>query len=559
MTFERPLFLWALAALAPVAVAFLMTRRRPRVVVPDLEAWLAAADAKRARAGWRTFRDKGSLLLNLAACAALAFAAAGPRPAAPQGTDWALVFDVSASMGARDGRWAKAVAGAEEFVRALPARDRFRVYLAGTAPRALGGWRGGGEELPALPSPEERSGDIEAALALAKEDAAARAGSLKTVAWTDRPSTADFAPRLGGPAANVSIDVIDAGRAWASSRVDVVLRITNRGNAAVSGAVALTCGREKLDLPWRDLAAGASRSLHGSVEAPEGGILEARLPAGDALSIDDAAFAFVPPLRHPLVLIAAPESKSPFLASALLSLGKALDPQSGIVAPGKEKGADLVVYDRCVPSGDPCIVISLPGAAATVENPAVTAWAADHALLRGLDLSRLRVASAWPLPLDPGATVLIDSAAGPLATATADRVTLGFALEHSNFPLLAAFPLFVRNAVEVLSRERPLPPAVTGDWVTPFEGEYDAWEGGATEARSGPWRAEQPGYAIFTQRGVSRPLAINFFDPAESALPEPPPGRELPVPQPEPSPPWMLLALAAALLLALDWALLARR
>ncbi len=570
MTFERPLFLWAFAALAPVAVAFLMRRRRPRVVVPDLEAWLAAAEGKRALAGWRTFRDKGSLLLNLAACAALALAAAGPRPAAPQGTDWALVFDVSASMSARDGRWEEALAGADAFVRGMTSNDRYRVYLAGERPRAVGGWRSAREALPDLPLPVERAGDVEGALALAAQDPGLRAGTLKTVAWSDRESKADFAPRISMESDNVAIEAIDAERAWGSAEVRIRLRVANYGRETVTPMIWASIGKDDVEIRWPTVPPAAPVTVEASVQSPEGGVLKVQLlhnPLGDSrvdarrhgLEIDDTAYAVVPSLRPPLVLIAAPESKSPFLASALLSLGKALDPESGIVAPGKEKGADLVVFDGCAPSGDPCVVIGAPGAAAEVENPAVTAWAADHPLLRGLDLSRLRVARARPLPRDPAATVLIDSAAGPLAAATADRVTLAFALEDSNLPLLAAFPLFVRNAVEALSRERPLPPAVTGDWLTPFEGEYDAWEAGATEPRSGPWRAERPGYAVFTRGGVSRPVAVNFFDPAESALGEPPPGRALPAPQPEPSPPWILLAAAAALLLAVDWALVAKR
>lgn len=560
MTFERPLFLWALAALAPVVAAFLVKRRRARVVVPDLEAWLAATAGKRVPAGWRQLREAGSLALNLAACAALALAAAGPRPSAPQGTDWALVFDVSASMSASDGRWEKAVRGAQEFTRSLPATDRFRVYLAGAAPRALGGWRGGGEELPALPRPEERSGDVAGALALAKEDPAARAGALKTVAWTDGAAEADFAPRVGQARENVAIEGLEARRRWNSAMVDVVVRVTNHGRERAA-PVAVAGFGSNLEPDYRlleGLDPGETVVLDVERNSRDGGVLQVSV-GEDSLALDDDAFAVVPPLRRALVFVVAPESKSPFLSSALAALGHALDADSGLVEPGKEKPADLLVFDRCAPSGGPCVAIAPPSPAAAVENPAVTAWAADHPLLHGLDLSRLRVARARPLAREPGATVLVDSAAGPLAVASPDRVTLGFALEDSNLPLLAAFPLFVRNCVEELSRERPMAPVVTGEWVTPFDGDYEAWEDGFTETRRGPWRAARPGHAIFTKNGVSRPLAVNFFDPAESALADPPPGRELPAPARPPTPPWAVLAALAALLLAADWGFVARR
>ncbi|MCE9582463.1 MAG: VWA domain-containing protein [Planctomycetes bacterium] len=559
MNFERPLFLWIFAALAPIAVAFLVRRKRPRVVVPDLEAWLAAAAPRRAMPGWRAVRNAASLLLNMAAAAALALAAAGPRAATPPGNDWALVLDVSASMSARDGRWQKAVEGADAFARSLPDRDRFRVFLAGESPRALGGWRDGGSPLPALPGPDEMSGDVAGTLALAKRDPAVRPGALKTVVWSDRASDADFAPKISSEAENVEVEAIDAARAWGAPEVNIVLRILNCGRLPATGTVAILCGTAKAEVSFAALAPGASTTLRTHVTAPDGGALEARLSSRDALDADDAAFAAVPPLRRALVLVVAPEAKSPFLSSSLASLGDALDPASGLVEPGKEKPGDLLIFDRCAPSAAPALTIAAPGDRPVVENPVVTAWAADHSLLRGLDLSRLRVARARPLARDPGATVLIDSVAGPLAVATRDGAALAFALEDSNLPLLAAFPLFVRNCVEELCRERPLPPVRIGDWEVPFEGGYDVWSAGETAPHAGPWRADRAGVVVFSQKGISRPLAVNFFNPAESALAAPPPGRDPPAAPRVPPPPWMWLAAGAALVLATEWMIVAKR
>ncbi|MBI2922453.1 MAG: hypothetical protein HYY18_15480, partial [Planctomycetes bacterium] len=196
------------------------------------------------------------------------------------------------------------------------------------------------------------------------------------------------------------------------------------------------------------------------------------------------------------------------------------------------------------------------GSGPSVESPAVSACAADHPLLLNLDLSRLRIARARPFPRDPSLAVLIDSAAGPLAVASDSSVSLAFALEDSNLPLLAAFPLFVRNCVEELSRERPLPPARIGDWTAPFPGRFEAWRDGTAWTHSGPWLADRPGVVVFTRDGASRPLAVNFFNPAESALPVPPPGREPPSPRVDPPPAWALLAAAAAVLLGIEWTLL---
>jgi hypothetical protein len=563
MSFDRPQLLWLLAATLPLAAAFLFRRRRTRVAVPDLAAWISAAAGRPPR-GWRELRDAGTLALNLLAAAALALAAAGPRPAGPPPQDWALVFDVSASMGARDGRFRKSLEIADAFARSLSGRDRVRVFEAGEVARAAGGWRRGGEGLPDVSAPEEAWADLAGALEMAR--------GARTVVFSDRAAPgAEFAPLVAERTDNVAVESAAFARERGADRVRVEARVANRGALPAAPAVALEAQGGAPVRARRDqaLAARTSEALGFDVDSSEGG--EFRVAAStappDALAADDIAYLVVPPRTFPRVLVGATRD-SPFLRSALAALGTDIDATSGLTDPrsAASDDADVRVFDRCAPEGPwrgPSIHVAPPGPGSPVlpgaeaAAPAITGWAADHPLLAGLDLSRLRVSRARPFASVPGQTPLVDSAEGPLAVAGESGggrfVALAFALEDSNFPLLAAFPIFVRNCVDELARPRVLPPARVGDWVAPFEGAFEVWRGGAREAAWGAWRADRPGVLVFRQRDAALPMAVNLFRPEESGLDAPPPGRELPAIPPEPPPPWMLLAGLAALAAAAGW------
>ncbi|MBI2920561.1 MAG: BatA domain-containing protein, partial [Planctomycetes bacterium] len=372
MIFDRPHLLWLLAALAPLAAAFLVRRRRPRVAVPDLDAWLAALP-RAPRRGWRAFRDAASLLLNLAAAAAIALAAAGPRSAAPPHDDWALVFDTSASMSAADSRWKRALEKADAFARALPPGDRFRILEAGAVPRAIGGWREGGEGLPALPFPAEPSADLAGALELA--------GAARTVVFTDHDvPEASYLPRVAAPADNLAIEDLSFSRAWASPQIEVEARVVNYSAAARSPEVTFSCVA-RAAVPAGLILPGGFARVRVTLDAPAGGILEARLAPGDALSVDDAAFAVVSPLRAARAVVLAPRAESPFLRSALAALAPALETGSGVAdilaeSDALAAGADVFFYDRCTPSRAVPAVLIAAGSGPSVESPAVTAWAA---------------------------------------------------------------------------------------------------------------------------------------------------------------------------------------
>ncbi len=572
MILERPGFLWLLAAAIPLAAAFLASRRRRRMEVPDLEVWRAVARAQRPARGAAVVRDGVSLLLLLGALAAATLAAASPAPHAAPPVDWALVFDTSASMGASDGRHARAVAAADAFVRGLPAGDRVRVLEAGAVARARGPWRRAGEPLPLPSLPDERRADWEGALERAREGVRPEA-DLRVVAFSDGPVPgAAFAPAVATATGNLAVADLAWARPWNSTWIDVSARVRNCGSDTRGATLLLSCG-SRLELPVPPLAPGDETTLHGRLNAPAGGVLAARLAGGDALAVDDAAFAAVPPLRPPRLLVVAPAGRSPFFQAALAALAPGLDDASGIAVPGPAADAaaalaDLAFWDRTGPATTPGTAVFVASAAgparipADVLTPAVTGWAAGHPLLAGLDLSRLRVSRARPFLRAPDLDVLVDSAAGPLLVARLSGpspcVALAFALEDSNLPLLAALPLLVRNSVTLLTADRPFPDLHTGEPLLPFPtGEWIVDDGSGPRRGEGPWVAPSPGVFVFSQGGRSRPAAVHFNCPDESQMAPAPPGRELPPHPAAPVPPWIPLTGVAAAAAALE-ALLSR-
>ncbi len=140
MTFTSPERLWLLAAVAGLAVAYvLLQRRRSRYAVrlPGLALLASVAP----RLGWRTHAASAALLLSMVGATA---AYAEPRAEVRVPRERATIvvaLDVSLSMAARDvepDRLTAAQAAAEQFVEGLP--PTFRVGLvtfSGTASVAV--------------------------------------------------------------------------------------------------------------------------------------------------------------------------------------------------------------------------------------------------------------------------------------------------------------------------------------------------------------------------------------------------------------------------------------
>ena len=185
---------------------------------------------------------------------------------------------------------------------------------------------------------------------------------------------------------------------------------------------------------------------------------------GDGLAADDVAYAILP--AHRVLRVALVTDHNPFLKNALQTQPRV---QLTSMTPARysdARGYDMVVFDRFAPKQPPLVpamlfrpprVDWLPPPGQEAANLSVAGWNATHPLLENASLADLIVKQARTVNLQgrDGAESVIAQAPGgmPLIVARADAsrwVLVSFALEASNFPLQAGFPIFMNNALDWL-------------------------------------------------------------------------------------------------------------
>ncbi|HEV8266923.1 MAG TPA: VWA domain-containing protein, partial [Thermoanaerobaculia bacterium] len=420
-----------------------------------------------AQVPFRRLRRDWLLLLQLVLLVLLVLAAAGPyrRSLEARAGKAVLVLDASAGMSA-DGRFEAAAAAAGKFVDGMGPRAEAAVVRAGsraelvvplTSDRAalragIAACRAGG----ALASLTE-------AVALARGllgPPARSPGAL--VLFTDGarmiPDAADLSVvTVGRPVGNVGIVAFGLrARDASGAHHQAFVSLRNASAAPVRGTLRLLVDGALRDAAEVELApdAEANRTLElpGVVEGNVEAVFEAETP--DAFPLDDRA-AWV--LRRPALRRYRVRGKAdPWLLRALAanddwSAAKDAEPFDLEVvvglAPGKE--------------GPPLLWIDPPGAAldppssGKANGLAILGWDRTHPALRFAELSRVRLGNLPRIVRPAGGRVLAESAAGPLVVegTRAGRRYLLWAFDplETDLPLRAAYPLLVRNALEVLA------------------------------------------------------------------------------------------------------------
>jgi hypothetical protein len=483
----------ALGALAVLAAAHLVGRRRRRLVVSTVDPWRQAPGApRRLRLGWRLQRWL-MFLLQAAIAGALVLALADPRPGgASPGRATVLLIDQSASMGAAAGGTTRLELARRE-ARALASelRPGDHVLVAGFARQLQleSGWTGDAAAIRAAIDriePLAQAQDWPGALASAADLATGRPRP-RIVAIGDRPpgEGPPDAPRpglpaveyraVGGPLDNVGIVGFSLARlADDPARAEAWLTLV--GSAAQPRTVAF------------DLLSPASgrRLARAQAEVPARGVRAVRLvvpatgetevtavlrdpPPGPAnsLLLDDRAQATIPASASRRVLLISDGNL--FLEGALRSLGAGLTvftrPATPLVTTMDAlAGYDLVVLEGVTPAAVPrtgrflYLDPSGPGspfpAGGAVRDPVPTELRRDHPLLRHLSLADLNIREARRLAVGRDDVVVAAALGVPLVVARERAglraVAIAFDLRRSDLPLRPTLPLLLANAVDWL-------------------------------------------------------------------------------------------------------------
>lgn len=490
MSFENPNAFLLLLSIPLIFLFHLFKARRLEALVGSLLFWEGERSDQQPRAPFRRFQVNLLLFLQILAVLFFTFALASPTIfREEEGYErTVLILDASASMQAADlpgGRFQAAKREALALVEGLRPGQRMMVIEAGSKPRVI------------VPFTDEKAALKKAVEALRPQDVPGRlfealkfaASLVKAGPFTSLHVFTDLAFEMeetfyglevpirwhvfGRGGQNVGITAFEVRKAYYGSYdYQIFLSLANYGKEAASFDLSLFFDGRPLSRQKVGLSPEVKRSfvfpftIGPQFHPPQaGGVLKATIDPHDDLSVDDTAYAVLPPPRSIKVL---------FVSSGNLFLEKALasDPQLQVERRRPEgnldpRDYDVVIFDgyapKVLPPGGYLLINALPKnlpleALGRVEEPQILDWDRAHPVMRYLDLSKVLIQEAMKVRPLGGGRALLESSLTPLIYTFEDKglkvIFLGFDLYKSDLPLRTAFPIFISNALRWLSPSR---------------------------------------------------------------------------------------------------------
>ncbi len=561
MSFANPLgFLFLLAAL-PVLALHLLKPRRAEVSVSSSMLWEADTVGSTAAKPWQKIPPTLLLFLQLLLVALGALLLANPVVATPTGLaeHTVVVLDTSASMAAVDGspdRLESARQSAIALLDELPEGGRVSLVTAGPSPRVrLSASTDFEAFTSALASVRVSDGpaDLNSAMTLADglETPDAQLGIVLISDGAHSPIELAALPagvthRLVGTSdTNHAITSLDVERTEDGLVVTAVAEVT--GGAAVD--VPLRFDVDDVTRAVLDISIEPGQPTTIDVPLPDGEQVVARLGGDDLLAIDNTAYAVTRARSD--VAVSIEGEPDPF-TTALLDVLPGID----VIDPAVETPEVTIFVGVPVPEDitRPFLAIAPPGGApgitetGEVEQPTATLVRSTDPLLSGLDLSRLRIATAQQIDAPTG-EVLVAAEGAPLlvrgASGGVPYLYLAFEPSESTLPVELAFPVLGSRMLEELSGAVTIPSSLqVGDPLIPPAGrDVTITAPNGTErqrpAGSGALTTDRPGFWTITPLdGAPRTVAVSLgnresqIDPLPVAPTDPRPlrpGEEPPV------------------------------
>jgi len=562
MSFLTPFALAFFALSVPlVLLYFLKVRRRDRTV-SSLLLWHTSVRDREASTFFQRLHRDPLLILQLLALLALALALA--RPVATvmgQGArKVVVVLDTSASMKARDispSRFEAARAGAASLVRGLGEGAEVMVIEAGVQPKVTAALaRDRDRALAAIGAaqphdiPTRVQEAVRTARALVAAEPRAEIHVFTDGAFT-LPQSADIAdPRVrwigvGRGGQNVAITSLSIRKNYYGAfDYQAFVSLVNYSPEQQTFSFRLEIDGKSIAEKDVTLEPNVRRSVVLPFSHNGGGTVTARLKVDDDLSVDNVAYAVLPPPRKIAVLLVSPGNL--FLEKALKT-----DPQVALEVrtPDQYQGgmadADVVVLDSVTPPRagagrfifvnvvPPDVPLEVLG---RLERPTIMDWDRSHPVMRHVEFAKVTMEDAMRIrPLAAGRPV-VEAVGGPLIYALEERdrkaLFVGFDLFKTDFPLRIAFPLVLSNTLRWLHPAGldqasfqfatgqpillPAPHGVTTVTVTTPGGR--TVQGRVTRGMVSFTETDETGiYTLATSRGETK-VAVNLADADESNL-----------------------------------------
>jgi Mg-chelatase subunit ChlD len=573
------------SASALTVALYLLIRTRQRLTVSTLRFW-QAAQRKAQQRRRRRIDQPLSLLLQLLAIACLLLAIAQPRFGSrdANGADHVLLLDTSSWMQI-PAQQAEARRLALEWLRRVPPQDRVMVVRADSLatpvtrfesdPRIL-------QDAVRQAAPSSSALDLQPAFDLAVQSQrlqARRAGEIvyagparveNANGLTAPPNfrylaTRALPPNLGLVRILVRRDPAEPAQFHASATIHNY-GTTPRPVPFTAGLGGGLVANQLVTVP-----ASADATADFSFRTTASGWLEARIDARDALPADDRAWLEVP---SPARLRVAVFSANPEALRPLLSSDARIEPL--YLAPADYRpdyDAGLFILDAFLPAAAPArpAIFLRPGAGSAVINR----WNPNHPIAAGIRSQDFRFSGARILTPEKADTVVASAAEGPVITArdAAPRsVTLGFHPGSSDLRFELATPLLFANifqwvAPSTFLRQEVLaatPGAVSvelSEDVQPEQVRVLDARGAALpftlDGRTLRFFTAEPSTVRVLTPSAERVYALTipglgaqaWQPPLEALRGVGPVGAAAPLPKDF----WQVLAIAGALLIALEW------
>ena len=495
----------AFSALAGgIVLLYILKLRRAKVPVSSILLWERAIHDSKANALWQKLRRNLLMILQIIALILLALALARPFVfgTALIGGRTVLLLDTSASMLATDespDRLGAASEAASGLISDLSRNDEGMVIAAGPTPRILQSFtKNKSELLSAIRQARDEAGgvaDLNAALRLISSIAAG--SSTRVVIFSDGavPDLDPFATTdlsisfypVGKASDNLAI--VGAGTRLSpfSDEYELFVALRNYYGVPKKLDLLLSVQDEVLDVMEAELGAGQRKELVFRNLPYIPGPISVSIDVQDPLSEDDEAHISMPErVRYKVAL--STQGESVLLRKVLRSLrdvelynytGGSLDSaDAGASASGAAGEMDVWVVEGDAPSvadsGASYLFIDttrhaflpvVPGEVARVDFaadppviPTVVGLERGHRVLRYVKISELHLQAMRRTTVQPWGRVLVDASEGPLiveGNLDGQRsLYLAFNIYESDFPLRAAFPVFMANAISYLGQAR---------------------------------------------------------------------------------------------------------
>jgi hypothetical protein len=488
MNFLTPLAFAFAASLGVVILFYLLKRKRVVKLVPSTILWQKFIADTQANAPFQRLRRNWLLYLQLLLLALVVLALARPYFSgnAKNAALRIVILDASASMQSTDvkpSRFEAARAEALKWVDSLRDEDQMMVLLAGantevkqlpthdkaTLRRAINASMPADSRTRLAESLKiagaftfEKKGEEEVSAGEIHLFSDGAAPDLDALANKNLPI---FYHRIGERSENAAVVTLDV-RANPDNPAQraIYTSVANFGSNAVQSEVELRFNDRLLDTKPVTIPPAQTVPLVFLASQERDGVFNVRLTATDDLPVDNTA-SVISLLPQPVkVLLVSPGNR--FLERALRAVANVDLSTATVLAPGDEKGRDVIVLDGVVPIEWPpranLLAIQVAptnwfGITNTMrlEAPSLVDWRANHPLLRFAGFDNVQIAESLGVKVPDWGVSLLDAPQASLIVAGEPgrqrAVWLGFDPLRSTWPLRVSFPIFIANAVDWLN------------------------------------------------------------------------------------------------------------